>query len=442
MTSGARVLVVGGGGKGHALAAALAASPSVARVVIAPGTSALEALGFETAPVASQDLAGLVEHAELEEYDLTVVGPNTPLVDGIVDRFRAAGLPICGPSQQAARLEGSKVWARLLMARMGVPTPRFGVVDGAERALHLARTLPWARVFKADGPAYDKGVRVTHRADEAEAALEAILVDNVYGLESKRVVVEERLDGDEATIVYFTDGAALAVLGHVLNYPRLLDGGGGPPTRGMGQVAPCPLLDAATLEVVRTRAVEPVLAALQRMGTPMCGALSVDLMMVRGEPYVIDYNVRFGDPVTQTLLAGTSGDLYRVLDACRRPGEGDGLAAAMAALTRDPRPRVALEVVCEGYPTRMVRGDGIRLSAALDRALHEPGPDLRVYLDGVRSVPGQGLMTTGGRALTLVAAGDTVAEARAAAYDAVAGVSFRGMHWRRDIALAAGGLPQ
>jgi phosphoribosylamine--glycine ligase len=425
-------MIVGGGGKVHALAVALGRSPSVDRVLIAPGTTALEALGFETAPVASQDLVGLVEHALLEEIDLTVVGPNTPLVDGIVDRFRAAGLAICGPEQAAARLEGSKAWARLLMGRVGVPTPRFAVVDTAERALHLARTRSWARVFKADGPAYDKGVRVTQRADEAAAALEAILVDNVYGLESKRIVVEERLDGEEATIVYFTDGRELVCLGHVLNYPRLYDGGGGPPTRGLGQVAPCPLLTEAVLARVREHAVEPVLATLARIGTPMTGALSVDLMLVHGEPYVIDYNVRFGDPVTQTLLAGTRGDLFRVLDACRR---GEGLAAAMAELVRDQRPRVTLEMVCEGYPTRMVRGDRIALAPEIERALRDPGPELAVYLDGVRHTPELGFVTTGGRALTLVAAAPTQAEARDAVYRAAAGVSFRGMHLRRDIGL-------
>ncbi len=425
------VMIVGGGGKVHALAVALRRSASVDRVVIAPGTTALEALGFETAPVASQDLAGLVEYAEMEAIDLTVVGPNTPLVDGIVDRFRQAELPICGPEQAAARLEGSKVWARLLMGRVGVPTPRFAVVDDAERALHLARTRWWARVFKADGPAYDKGVRVTQRASEAEDALEAILVDNVYGLESKRIVVEERLDGDEATIVYFTDGEHLACLGHVLNYPRLGEGNTGPPTRGMGQVAPCPLIDEVVLDKVRVHALEPVLATLRQMGTPITGALSVDLMMVHGEPYVIDYNVRFGDPVTQTLFASLEGDLFQVLDACRR---GDGLANAMAGLRRDARPTVALELVCEGYPTRMVRGDRITLSPELDAALCEPSTALAVYVDGVRHTPELGFVTTGGRALTIVTTADTLAAARERAYRAASGVTFRGMHLRHDIA--------
>lgn len=425
------VMIVGGGGRIHALALALKRSGSVGRVIIAPGTTALEELGYETAPVASQDLRGLVEYAEMEEIDLTVVGPNTPLVDGIVDIFRAAEQPICGPGKKAARLEGSKVWARMLMGRVGVPTPRFAVVDSADKANHLARTRGWARVFKADGPAYDKGVRVTHRADEAEAALEAILIDNVYGLESDRIVVEERLDGEEATIVYFTDGVDLCCLGHVYNYPRLEEGGGGPPTRGMGQVAPCPLLSEETMAKVERWAINPVLDTLKRMKTPMMGALSVDLMMVNGEPYVIDYNVRFGDPVTQTLFAGLEGDIFQVLDACHR---GEGLAEAMEGISRDPRHYVAVEIVCEGYPRKMVRGDAITFDSTVEKALREPNRDLAVYVDGVRHKPELGFVTTGGRALTVVAAGDSIAEAREAAYAAVAGVSFRGMHIRRDIA--------
>ncbi len=363
----------------------------------------------------------------MEEFDLSVVGPNTPLVDGIVDRFEAAGLPIFGPTRAAARIEGSKAHARLLMGRLGVPTPRFAVCDTVDRAHHLAMTRSWARVFKADGIAYDKGVRVTMRADEAEQALHDVMYDNVYGLESDRVVVEERIDGVEVTVFTLCDGRHLEVLGHVLNYPRLRDGDAGPPSRGMGQVSPAPMVDDAMVADIVARALQPVVDDLAADGIPLRGALFVDLMLSHGAPYVIDYNVRFGDPATQTMLSAYTGDFYAVLQACRT---GVGLREAVAALTRDTRPRVSVVAVCEGYPQKMVRGARVELDAALFR----DDPDLWLFLDGVRFVAGEGLYTTGGRTVSVVAAAGTVAEAAARAYAALdAGVRFAGMHVRRDI---------
>ncbi len=427
--AGARVLIVGGGARGHALAERLLGSPSVARVAFAPGTSALERLGFVCHPVSSQDLRGLVELAEMEEFDLTVVGPNTPLVDGIVDAFQAAGLPIFGPTRAAARLEGSKVFGRLLMRSLGVPTPRFGVADNPARARLMARTHRWARVFKADGIAYDKGVRVTRTFAECDQAIDDVMVDNVYGLESERVVVEERIDGQEITLFSLTDGEDVVVLGDVLNYPRLGDGDTGPPTRGMGQVSPAPILPREEVEELRREILAPTVRALAERETPVRGALFLDLMIGPGRrPYVIDYNVRFGDPATQTLLSAWSGDLYAALQACREPG-GGGLRRAVQGLERDPRPRVSLVVVCEGYPGRFVRGAPV----AIDEARLRADPDVSVYFDGVRVLSGGALVTTGGRTLTLVAVGDTVAQARAKVYEAVGAISFAGMHYRRDI---------
>ncbi|MCB9789266.1 MAG: phosphoribosylamine--glycine ligase, partial [Deltaproteobacteria bacterium] len=406
------MLVIGGGARNHAIAEALRRSPSVAEVVLAPGTSGLERRGYPTAPVATQDLPGLVEHALLEGYDLSVVGPNTPLVDGIVDRFEAEGLPIFGPTRAAARLEGSKSFARLLMSRLGIPTPRFAICDDAHRAMHMARTQRWARVFKVDGIAYERGVRVTHELAEAEQALQDILVDNIYGLESERIVVEERIDGVEFTLFALTDGEHVEPMGHVLNHPRLCVGDTGPPSRGMGQVAPAPPLDEAMYRSLVDRVLIPTVRAMAEADTPLRGALFVDLMLCRGEPYAIDYNVRFGDPATQTLLHAWSGDLYRALQACR--GQGD-LASAVAAMHHDPRPRVSVVVVCEGYPHRRVRGAPI----ALDESVFDADPDLALYEDGVRVLDGD-LLTTGGRTFTVVAAGDTVAEARARAYRGIA----------------------
>jgi phosphoribosylamine---glycine ligase len=425
MAAKASVLIVGGGARSHALGEALQGSPSVGRVVFAPGTSGLEARGFETAPVATQDLPGLVEHALLEGYDLTVVGPNTPLVDGIVDRFQEAGLPIFGPTRGAARLEGSKAFARVLMSHLGIPTPRFALCDNADRAAYLARTQRWARVFKADGIAYGKGVRVTERFGDVEAALEAILVDNVYGLESDRIVVEERLVGEEITVFALTDGYDLAIMGHVHNHPRLLDGEGGPPTRGMGQVCPAPQVTPQMLTRIEEVVLRPTLEELVERGTPLRGALFVDFMLVKGEPYALDYNVRFGDPATQTILSGYSGDVYRALAACLERGQ---LLQAVSELARDPRPRVSVVVACEGYPDRYARGDAIDVQGRI----FEEHTDLLLFEDGVRTTE-RGPETTGGRAFTVVAAGSTVEDARTLAYQGVEAIQFRGRHFRLDI---------
>ena len=426
-----RVLLVGGGARSHALALALKNSPTVAEVVFAPGTSGLERRGWPTAPVASQDLKGLAEHALLEEFDLTVVGPNTPLVDGIVDVFEAQDLPIFGPDRQAARLEGSKVFARLLMNRLHITSPRFAVCDTVARALHLAHSTQWARVFKADGIAYGKGVRVTTRADAAEDALNEVMYDNIYGLESKRIVVEERLEGVEVTVFTLTDGKQIHVLGHVRNYPHLLDGEQGPSTRGMGQVSPAPEIDDELLQRIFAESLQPTIDAMAEKGTPLRGALFIDLMLCRGRPVVIDYNVRFGDPATQILLSRLQGDFYALLQACR--GQGD-LKDAIGAMTIDDRPRVSVVLACAGYPERYERGAEIHL----DEAPFEADPDLWLFEDAVRWVPardGQAerLETIGGRAYTVVAAADTIAQARAKAYAATAHIRFQGRHMRGDI---------
>ena len=424
--SAARVMVIGGGARSHALGEALRKCPSVSEVIFAPGTSGLERLGYRTAPAASQDFSGLIEQAQLEEIDLTVVGRNTPLVDGIVDAFEQAGLAIFGPNAEAAKLEGSKVFARLLMNRLAIETPRFAVCDTVERAAHLAKTTPWARVFKADGIAYGKGVRVTHSADECDDALHDVMHDNIYGLESKRIVVEERLDGTEVTVFSLTDGERVEVLGHVLNYPRLQDGDGGPPTRGMGQLAPAPIIDEALLSHIEQDVWRPTVAAMAERGTPLRGALFVDLMLVRGRALVIDYNVRFGDPATQILLTRIRGDLYPALLACV---QGRGLQEAVAQLQFDDRPRASVVVAAQGYPERFVRGAAITLDPSKFEA-----EDLWLFEDGVRWLPDQDrIETTGGRTFTVVAAADSYEQAARRAYEAVQWIHFDGMHYRRDI---------
>lgn len=433
----AKVLIVGGGARSHALAEVLLASDSVGSVEFAPGTSGLERRGFATVPVASQDFAGLAEHAAMGEHDLTIVGPNTPLVDGIVDVFAADGLPIFGPDRDAARLEGSKVFARELMNTLCIETPRFSICDSGKRARDLAQSFRWARVFKADGIAYGKGVRVTHSLDEVEQAVHDVLHDNIYGLESDRIVVEERLEGTEISVFSLTDGRHVEVLGHVHNYPRLLDGEKGPPTRGMGQVTPAPWLTDEVVRRIQEDVLQLTVNAMADRGTPIRGALFVDLMIVRGgRPIVIDYNVRFGDPATQILLTRIRGDFYACLQACRHDG---ALEQAVANLEIDERPRVSVVLAARGYPESRTRGDRI----TIDEAIFADDPDLWLFEDGVRWVPdsqddaGQPvpgwIETTGGRTFTIVAAADTVEAAREKVYGVVDRVTFDGRWFRRDI---------
>lgn len=431
-TGEAKVLIVGGGARSHALGMALLASPSVDRVVYAPGTSGLERRGFLTAPVASQDFAGLAEHALFEQYDLTVVGPNTPLVDGICDVFAEQGLPIFGPDRAAALLEGSKVFARELMNSLDIDTPRFAICDGGKRAFDLARSYRWARVFKADGIAYGKGVRVTHALSEVEQAIHDVLHDNIYGLESDRIVVEERLEGTEITVFSLTDSERVEVLGCVHNYPRLHDGDTGPPTRGMGQIVPSPLVDNALLARIQRDVLQLTVDAMRERGTPIHGALFVDLMIVRGgQPVVIDYNVRFGDPATQILLTRLSGDFYRCLLACTGVGS---LKDAVAELTIDERPRVSVVLTAAGYPEKRLRGAKI----TIDEGVFAADPDLWLFEDGVRWVPEKDgapewIETTGGRTYTVVAAAHSIEAARTKAYRAAQTIEFEGRHMRTDI---------
>lgn len=433
----AKVLIVGGGARSHALGRALLNSASVKSIEYAPGTSGLERRGFATVPVSSQDFKGLVEYAMNGEHDLTVVGPNTPLVDGITDEFEAEGLPIFGPDREAARLEGSKVFARQLMNSLAIETPRFAICDGAKRAHDLATSYRWPRVFKADGIAYGKGVRVTHNIGEVEEAINDVLHDNIYGLESDRIVVEERLEGTEVTVFSLTDGSHVEVLGHVHNYPRLHNNETGPPTRGMGQVTPATYLSPTVIDRIQSDVLQLTVDAMRERGTPIKGALFVDLMIVRGgRPVVIDYNVRFGDPATQILLSRISGDFYACLQACR--GDGD-LQAAVANLEIDERPRVSVVLASAGYPDKRTRGAKITINDAFFAA----EPDVWLFEDGVRWVPPKTdengaevegwIETTGGRTFTIVAAADTIQLARSKAYATIKYVEFEGMHYRTDI---------
>lgn len=419
-------MVVGGGSaRDHALVRALRRSPHVSRVLFVPGNSAVEAIeAVESAPVATQDLAGLAELAEMEEIDLTVVGPNTPIIMGIVDRFRRDDLRIFGPGQAAARLEGSKIFAKDFMLRRGIPSARFGVFHDTERAVGFCRRTPWARVVKTDGLAYEKGVEVCHSVAQCEAAVERIMVDEVLDADQPaRVVIEERLEGPEVTLCVLSDGRDVLMLDANSNYPRALDGGQGMRTRGMGAVSPAPAVDADLLTRMERTIVRPAIDGLRDLGPPLVGALFVDVIIQRGEPYVLDFNVRFGDPATQVLLARMRSDLFELLEACvdGRLGEYE------QRLVVDPRTAVSVVVAAEGYPARRRRGHPVELAEGLVI------PGVRsLDIGGMRHTQG-GLLTTGGRVATVTALGDDIAVATKLAYEGVDRIRFEGAHSRSDI---------
>lgn len=426
----ARVMVIGGGSaRDHALVRSLRRSPRVGRVIFVPGNSAVEHLeGVESAPVATQDLDGLVELAELEEVDLTVVGPNTPIIMGIVDRFRDRGLPIFGPGQAAARLEGSKVFSKNFMMRNQIPSARFAVFGDTERATHFCRRTPWARVIKTDKLAYEKGVEVCRSVDQCADAVQRIMVDEVLDEGTARVVIEERLEGPEVTLCVLSDGQDVVTLDVNSNYPRQLDFDQGPRTRGMGAVSPAPPVDAALLRELEETIAIPAVRGIQDFGPPLVGALFVDVIIQRGRPYVLDFNVRFGDPATQVMLARLRSDLFELLMACV---EGR-LGAYHDQIQLDPRPAVSLVLAADGYPMRRRRDDPV---------VFDPsglGPDCTMDVGGMRWSSRDGLVTTGGRVATITALGDTLPDARAAVYDAVAAIQFAGRQYRTDIGASGG----
>ncbi len=421
-----RVLVVGGGGREHALAWSLARSPRVTQVLLAPGNAGTAARpGCANVPVPDGGLEGLVALAQLRDVQLVVVGPEAPLAAGLADRLRAAGLAVFGPGAAAARLESSKAWARDFMARHDVPHPQFTVVTGLQEATRAVGALGGRCVVKADGLAAGKGVLMCDTEAEAVAAAQSMLVDGVFGPAGARLVVEERLEGPELSVMAITDGRRYTLLPPAQDHKRLLDGDAGPNTGGMGAYAPAPAGTEAVLAEVARRVIEPTLAGMAAEGTPYTGCLYCGLILTPRGPVVIEFNCRFGDPETQAQLPLVTADLAEVLLAAAAGDLGDWPA-------RLPTDGVAACVVLAsaGYPTRSTAGQTIH---GLQAAAATPG--LTVFHAGTRAEDGH-VVTAGGRVLNVVCVGEDLPAAVAGAYAAIgpAGVHFDGMQHRTDIA--------
>lgn len=415
-----KVLLVGGGGREHALAWAIARSPLVESLQAAPGNPGI-GRHARCVDLAAADLEGVAAFAGREGIDLTVVGPEAPLVAGLADRFAERGLAVFGPSAAAARLEGSKAYAKALMAAHGVPTARFRTFEDAGEARRYCRELGAPLVVKADGLAAGKGVVVCSTLAEADAALADIMERRVFGTAGARVVVEEFLRGEEASFHVVTSGDEVVTLASAQDHKSVFDGDRGPNTGGMGAYSPFARIDAAVEAEILHTIVRPTLAALRADGTPYRGALYVGLMLTEAGPRVIEFNCRFGDPECQAILVRARGDLVPLLHAAAtgRPlGEGPGWADDAS---------VCVTLASGGYPGAYRTGLPIRgLEAAERRA------GVRVFHAGTAERDGR-LVTSGGRVLGVTATGASLEAAVAAAYAAVGEVGFEGMHHRTDI---------
>ncbi len=406
-----RVLLLGSGGREHAIAAALAADPAVTDLICAPGNPGTAAFAA-SAEVDALDPDAVAALAVERAVDLVVVGPEAPLVAGVADAVRAKGIACFGPSKAAAQLEGSKAFAKDVMRAAGVPTARsFVCTSEAEVAAALDAFAP-PYVVKDDGLAAGKGVVVTDSRDEALA----------HGVACGRVVVEEYLAGPEVSLFVVTDGTAAVPLQPAQDFKRIGDGDAGPNTGGMGAYSPLAWAPPGLVDEVMATVVQPTLAEMRDRGIPFAGVLYVGLALTAEGPKVIEYNCRFGDPETQVVLARLETPLAGVLHA-----------AAVGRLAEDPplawRPGSAVCVVMAsaGYPESARKGDVITGADGVPGVIHA----------GTARNPDGALVTAGGRVLTCTAAGDTLAEARAAAYRLVDGVTFAGAQYRTDIALAA-----
>ncbi len=420
-----KTLLIGSGGREHALAWRLAGDPAIGTLIAAPGNPGI-AEHARCLPVAAGDIAGLVAAARSEAVDLVIVGPELPLVQGLADHLERAGIPVCGPSAQAARLEGSKAFAKEFMRERGIPTAEAELVTDVESAARAIRARGAPVVIKADGLAAGKGVVVAHSVAEALAAAERMLAGEALGAAGRRVLVERCMEGQEASLFILTDGRYFVVLPTAEDHKRLGDGDTGPNTGGMGACAPSPLLAGDLLDRAIEEIVEPTLAGLREIGAPYRGFLYLGLMIEDGVPRVVEYNVRLGDPEAQVVLPLVGPGFGALLAAAAR-GELPPRAAVPPAASA--RAAACVVLAAPGYPESPVTGSPIRGLAGREALARE---QVLVFQAGTRQV-GDDLVTAGGRVLGVTGLGPDLAGALSRAYRVAEAVEFEGKQMRRDI---------
>lgn len=421
-----KVLIIGSGGREHALAWRAAQSPQVEIVYVAPGNAgtALEK-GTENIPLASEDIEGLLAFATQNQVELTIVGPEAPLVAGIVDRFSEADLPCFGPTAAAAQLEGSKAFAKDFMAKHGIPTAAYGSFTDIDEAIAFIHQQGAPTVVKADGLAAGKGVIIAQTIAEAETAVRDILAGNAFGEAGRRVVIEEFLAGEEASFIVMADGTHILPLATSQDHKARDEGDLGPNTGGMGAYSPAPVIDSTLFEKVMETVIRPTLRGMAEQGMPFTGFLYAGLMIAPdGEAKVLEFNVRLGDPETQPIMMRLQSDLP---DLC--------LAAVNGKLNQvkahwDSRPAIAVVLAAGGYPNSYSKGHAI---TGLDST---GNADFRVFHAGTALKNGA-VVTSGGRVLCVCALANSVREAAAAAYSGCEKIHWDGSFYRHDIGYRA-----
>ncbi|MCD7875086.1 MAG: phosphoribosylamine--glycine ligase [Acidaminococcaceae bacterium] len=418
-----RLLLIGGGGREHALAWKLAQSPQVETIYAAPGNSGIALLDkCECIDLPLQELEKVADYAEVNGIDLTVVGPEASLVEGIADVFKTRGLALFGPSKAAAELEGSKAFSKQLMEKYNIPTAFFKVCEDIETAKAYIREKGAPIVVKADGLAAGKGVVVAMTEVEALAAVDDMMGDLKFGGAGARVVLEEFMEGEEASLLAFTDGETIVSMIAAQDHKRVNDNDEGPNTGGMGTYAPAPIMT----DILRLKAVEkvlkPTIAAMKSEGRPYQGCLYAGLMINGDDIKVVEFNCRFGDPETQVIMPLFDGDLAEIMLACATG------TLAQADIGWYEKAAVCVVMASGGYPGSYQQGlpiSGLEAADAMDGVV--------VFHAGTKNIDGK-IVTAGGRVLGVTAIGKNIREAKDKAYEAVAKISFEGAHYRQDIA--------
>lgn len=413
-----KVLVIGSGGREHALCWKLAQSPAVEKVYAIPGSDGMRDVATPV-PVASQE--DILDFARLMQVDLTVAGPETVLAEGLGDRFRDAGLAFFGPSQAAARIEGSKGFAKELMKKYHIPTAAYQTFTDEEEAAAYVKTQKFPLVIKADGLAAGKGVVIAQTAEEAEAAVREMMEGRAFGTAGTTVVIEEFMEGEEASVLAFCDGKTIVPMISSQDHKRIRDNDEGPNTGGMGAYAPAPVMTPDLMQAVREKILQPACDAMAAEGYPFVGCLYAGLMITAEGPKVVEFNCRFGDPETEVVLPMLDADLAEIMMHCV-----EGTLSEDDVRWKDG---YAVDVVLasEGYPAGHTDGDAITgLEEAEQLGCH-------IFHAGTKKKSGQ-FVTAGGRVLNVVARGATLREARDKAYEGVSRIQWRGMQYRHDIA--------
>lgn len=424
-----KLLVIGSGGREHAIVRSLKKSPRASEIHVLPGNGGLSEDAI-CADVSATDIDGAVSYAKEHEIDYAVVTPDDPLCLGMVDALEAAGIPCFGPEKRAAMIEGSKVFAKGLMKKYGIPTAAYEVFDDAEAALKYVESAPVPIVVKADGLALGKGVVVAMTREEAVDAVKSAMLDRAFGESGARVVIEEYLEGPEVSVLSFTDGSTLVPMVSSMDHKRALDGDKGLNTGGMGAIAPNPYYTPAVAEECMEKIFLPTVRAMNAEGRPFRGCLYFGLMLTKDGPKVIEYNCRFGDPETQAVLPLLETDLLTVMEAVTA-----GRLAEVEVKWAD-KYSCCLVLASGGYPKSYKKG--LPISGLVNGQL--PGGEAEVFHAGTKKLPDGTLVTNGGRVLGLSVTAPTLEAAIEGAYAAAGKISFEDMHFRRDIgrrALAA-----